>query len=211
MTQLYYVYALSCPTSGQVRYVGKGQGNRAKSHWAAVKAGRNVQNSKLDTWLHALLTQGLEPIVTIIGSFQDERQAYALEGTLILSIPGLLNLSKGNPGMGVAPGAAEAIAQTEIERITSGKYRTDKALMWGAGTCGAILEAAMQLDPDELDDELTSKLLLTALSGLLSLEICRKRGINPVKVDIKSGYPGGKTRFFEDIRAERHDQANRQT
>lgn len=85
----YYVYQLLDPRTNLPFYVGKGTGNRAYSHNKFKDGNNNVYK---DRYIRSIRRIGLEPIVDIIQHFDNERDAYNYEETLIESI-GLDNLT----------------------------------------------------------------------------------------------------------------------
>jgi len=88
----WYVYELRDPDSLEVFYVGKGCDQRVESHEAddSTEKGRRI----LD-----IQHRGKEPKRVIVGRFEDEQQAFAVEATLIKWIYGkdsLTNIVQGH-------------------------------------------------------------------------------------------------------------------
>jgi len=75
----YYVYFLIDPTTYQIKYIGKGSGHRALSHWVYDQH----KNPKKQSWLNKLDKRGLKPLYAIWEFYNDEQQAYQQENNLI--------------------------------------------------------------------------------------------------------------------------------
>lgn len=88
MSSMAEVYALVCPTSGKVRYIGLSTGdsrNRFKAH-LSVRAAPTVRE-----WVASL--RPLEPLLTIVASGLTLEEAQALERELVVRTADLLNHS----------------------------------------------------------------------------------------------------------------------
>jgi hypothetical protein len=78
---MYYVYQLIDPRDGQPFYVGKGQGDRAKTHLTNVGKDRNQYK---DNKIAAIRSEGLEPQIEYIAeNIIDENLAYNIEAQMI--------------------------------------------------------------------------------------------------------------------------------
>lgn len=86
----YYVYFLQNPSTEEVFYVGKGNGNRVFNHMACAIETDGV-TEKLDT-IRAIISSGLEPRHYILRHGLSEQTAFEIEAALIDFI-GMKNLS----------------------------------------------------------------------------------------------------------------------
>lgn len=78
---VYYVYQLVDPMTDQPFYIGKGKGDRAKTHLTKVGRDRNVYK---DNKIAAIREQGLEPRIEYIAeNILDEQLAYDIETQMI--------------------------------------------------------------------------------------------------------------------------------
>lgn len=73
----FYVYVHICPQKFNIRYCGKGSGNRAYT------INSNQRYSHHKNWILSLEKKGLKPIVKILKYFEDEKEAYRYERNLI--------------------------------------------------------------------------------------------------------------------------------
>jgi hypothetical protein len=90
--KIHYVYQLIDPRDAQVFYVGKGQGARAWKHEKRVRAGDTVgDNIKKVARIQEVIGSGFRVLVAIVGRFDKEREALALEAALIGQLPNLTN------------------------------------------------------------------------------------------------------------------------
>ena len=92
-----YIYTLSCPISGDVRYVGKA--NKPKERY--TKHCSEKLNTDKSKWIQSLTSQGLRPILTIISeipldNWQKEEKVYISRYRDLGCI--LLNTSTGGEG-----------------------------------------------------------------------------------------------------------------
>jgi hypothetical protein len=81
----YFVYELRDPRDLQVFYVGKGSGTREEAH-------QEGEESRKGKKILEIKNSGHEPIRVIVGRFQEERQAFAVEAVLIKWVYGKENL-----------------------------------------------------------------------------------------------------------------------
>lgn len=81
--QIYYVYKLIDPTTKIPFYVGKGKDNRAYSH---LKKNSKTNNPRKDKKIQEIYNQGLEPIVEIFFKTENEKDAYKVEESTIISL-----------------------------------------------------------------------------------------------------------------------------
>ncbi|MEI7974323.1 MAG: GIY-YIG nuclease family protein [Bdellovibrio sp.] len=99
----FYVYVLAHPTDKKVFYVGKGQEERLYQHWNEVN--RTLRNElppdgPKQAFLRRLADEGLTPLQKIIGRYNLESEAFAVEATLINWMYGYDNLSNQKRGKG---------------------------------------------------------------------------------------------------------------
>lgn len=79
---MYYVYQLVDPRTNKPFYIGKGTGNRAKTHLKKVPDTRNVYK---ENKIASIREEGLEPRIEYIAeNISDESLAYAIEEQTIL-------------------------------------------------------------------------------------------------------------------------------
>ncbi len=98
----FYVYVLADPDDIlKVFYVGMGRDERALSHWKEVR--RLIGNQQQGAHpkherMMAIARDGREPIQAVIGRFETQDEAYAVESTLINWVYGYDNLTNQNRG-----------------------------------------------------------------------------------------------------------------
>lgn len=92
----YYVYFLQHPVSGDVFYVGKGNGNRVFSHLQCA-IDSNEETEKLDI-IRSITTSGLKPNYFILRHGLTEQIAFEIEASLIdfIGMKNLSNLQSGH-------------------------------------------------------------------------------------------------------------------
>ena len=73
----FYVYAYVDPTNLEIRYIGKGSGNRALSHLDSSEESEKFE------WIQGLKTGGKEPRIDIIARNLTEENALLIERSLI--------------------------------------------------------------------------------------------------------------------------------
>lgn len=93
----YYVYEL-LDNEGKVFYVGKGMGERAYSHEEEAKID-NKETKKLDK-IRELEQSGNKVKIIVIGRYDTEAEAFAVESTLIHWVYGYDNLTNVQSGHG---------------------------------------------------------------------------------------------------------------
>ncbi|WP_051640673.1 GIY-YIG nuclease family protein [Thiomicrorhabdus sp. Milos-T2] len=91
----YYVYLLIDPRDDSVFYVGKGQGDRALQH--AKLAKDNSENAK-ESQIKDIQLKGLTVKELVIGRYDSESEAFAVEATLIKWVYGFKNLTNSVQG-----------------------------------------------------------------------------------------------------------------
>ena len=94
----YYVYELVDPRGEQVFYVGKGVGERALQHELEAR-NQSIETEKTKRIREIENTSG-HVTVRVIGRYETEQQAFAVEATLIHWIYGLKNLTNIQGGHG---------------------------------------------------------------------------------------------------------------
>ncbi len=119
---MWYVYRYVHPVDNRVFYVGKGNGNRLKTHlyrarmW--VNAGKPAKCGSHNLHLLRMISKiwdiGLDPVIEIIKMFDDEKSAYDCEKELIAaSSSTLCNLTVGGEGWA---GSVETRREMGIKR-----------------------------------------------------------------------------------------------
>jgi hypothetical protein len=115
----HYVYVLADPADRSVIYVGKGQGKRVSHHWAEAQRYVGTETAKLSR-LRELKQREVFPLELIIGRYETEEEAFAVEATLIKWVYGFDNLTNAVHGHGHdsirSLGNWEATAQLDMER-----------------------------------------------------------------------------------------------
>lgn len=81
MDNKYYVYELVDPRNGQPFYVGKGKGDRAKSH---LTEGKVTNNPRKDLKINEIRLAGHEPKINVVLENLSNDEAYREEESLIL-------------------------------------------------------------------------------------------------------------------------------
>jgi hypothetical protein len=100
---MFYVYTLTDPRNGAVFYVGKGKRDRLNHHTREVKAGRTGCNLGKESRIRSILTDGMEPVASIVAKFSIEAEAFQHERHLIATTIGLTHISAGGTGWSVRP------------------------------------------------------------------------------------------------------------
>jgi len=96
----HYVYILADPLqNNEIFYVGKGTSQRGHDHYKEALRPDAPDSQKIAR-IKSIHDQGSEPLVRVIGRFDTEDRAYAVESTLIHWVYGLENLSNIQPGRG---------------------------------------------------------------------------------------------------------------
>ncbi|MBR9878513.1 MULTISPECIES: GIY-YIG nuclease family protein [unclassified Halomonas] len=123
----YYVYELVDPRCGTTFYVGKGKGQRALAHGA--EAGTSTDHNEKLARIREIRAAGEKELAIVIGRYETEEQAYAVEATLIHWVYGfysLTNVQGGHGGSTIRPnGAMDEIPGIDIPRRAyrqSGEY-----------------------------------------------------------------------------------------
>lgn len=114
----YYVYFLAGPMDGRIFYIGKGKGDRLRSHAKEAKRTSAVSNGKKIAAINAILAAGFAVKEVVFSDGLTEKGAYALERCLIgkLRECGLTNISG---GVVTALEAAAAKADVCLSRMKS--------------------------------------------------------------------------------------------
>jgi hypothetical protein len=128
----HYVYVLADPADQSVFYVGKGQGKRVSHHWSEARRDAGTDTAKLAR-LRDLIARELAPLELIIGRYETEDEAFAVEATLIKWVYGFENLTNAVHGHGQerirALGNFEAVANIDREHrpaARDGEYSKNK-------------------------------------------------------------------------------------
>ena len=99
----FYVYVLMDPDNNQVFYCGKGQGTRVEQHLPEVRT-RIANGGELTSAKHLKIQEiydrPQEPTEMVIGRYESEAEAYAVEATLIKWIYGFEQLTNAVQGHG---------------------------------------------------------------------------------------------------------------
>lgn len=95
----FYVYELVDPRSDEVFYVGKGQGQRGNQHVMEVRRDHNLEGGKRER-IKEIIDSGMEAEVRVVGRFEEESDAFAVEATLITWVYGVDNLTNVQTGHG---------------------------------------------------------------------------------------------------------------
>lgn len=93
----FYVYELVDPSNNQTFYVGKGQGRRGHDHRRLSNTNRISDKLKR---IKEIESKGSEVIARVVGRFENEKEAFAVEATLIHWMYGYDNLTNIQPGHG---------------------------------------------------------------------------------------------------------------
>lgn len=88
----FYVYELRDPRDNAVFYVGKGQRNRLQTH-DDDDEDKNYQQSAKSARISKIKEANLKPLRIIIGRYETETEAFAVESTLIKWTYGIDNLT----------------------------------------------------------------------------------------------------------------------
>jgi hypothetical protein len=83
MSTIYYVYQLIDPNTNQPFYIGKGKGDRARSH---LTPNKNTNNPRKDAKIAEIRASGTEPQVIYIFENLTNNEAYIKEEELIKSL-----------------------------------------------------------------------------------------------------------------------------
>lgn len=121
-SDVYYIYALICPISGKIRYIGKtcNPKERFRKHLSAKK------KTACSKWVFSLKERELKPLFEIIKeSTKENWQADEIE--LIQTHPGLLNHTKGGEG-GATTTGMKLNSGTKISASKIGKPRHDTGI-----------------------------------------------------------------------------------
>lgn len=102
---MYYVYMLVDPRDGLPFYVGKGKNKRSQDHFREARNAK-CKNKHLERKILQIWRDGLEILVPIVASFDEEAEAFLLECDLIkkigrrdLGTGPLTNLTNGGEGI----------------------------------------------------------------------------------------------------------------
>lgn len=154
----FYTYLLVDPRDGGIFYVGKGTGERLRSHVRQVKRGRTDNGPKC-LRIQRILRDDREVVEWVFSVHSRERDALAVERELIhqLREHGLTNIAS---GLVSAEEASEGRARVLLERL---KPFAD----WEAGLSDVLRGVCQRLvgGPEEMYRLIGSKLL--ELAGLV--------------------------------------------
>lgn len=121
----YYVYLLKDPRSDSIFYVGKGTGDRANSHLSEALKKDDKETEKLNM-IGEIIRSGLEPKVLVIGRYETESEAFAVEATLIKWVYGfdeLTNAIQGHRHKSIRQkGVSEALIGIDIPLASKGFF-----------------------------------------------------------------------------------------
>lgn len=120
----HYVYSLADPQSGEVFYIGKGQGKRAWQHEVNTRRGTEKNHLKAQR-IRQILSAGLSVDVEVIASFDTAAEALALERALIERLgEGLTNIAGGRQcrltvGLAFAESTLQRVIPREVYALTA--------------------------------------------------------------------------------------------
>jgi len=131
----YYVYELVDPTTDEVFYIGKGTFNRKDEHEKEAEKIEDEESAadKIKR-IKSLSAKNKQPIKRVIGRYQDEKSAFAVESTLIHWVYGFENLTNVQPGHGaeaIRPFGAENVEKEGLDKydeITNRKQMLARAM-----------------------------------------------------------------------------------
>lgn len=112
-----YIYALRCPASGEIRYIGKTNNllSRMRDHMSSARAGERTWRAR---WVRGLIARGLRPSMEIVRKISEGQDWRAAEIEEIARHKGmgcrLTNLTSGGDG---TPGLPPRLAKQRSERI----------------------------------------------------------------------------------------------
>lgn len=132
MSDIVFIYTLSDPDTGKVRYVGQTISTRARisNHVSDCQG-----DGKKQQWIRSLVETGKEPVMTAICSIPAE-YADQVETALIqaykLAFPDLLNVGVAPRGGVVARQKAKARQAPDpvVRNAIKGIVRPDGSIMW---------------------------------------------------------------------------------
>ena len=125
---MWYVYRYVDPTTGRVFYIGKGQGQRLKTHFYRartwVNGGKPVNHGSHNLHLFRLISKiwesGQEPLVEIVERFDEEHEAYSREKSLIAEFrESLCNLTDGGEGWSGTEATRKKMGEKRKEWLSS--------------------------------------------------------------------------------------------
>ena len=132
----FYVYVLIDPRDASVFYVGKGQGNRVLNHVAEAKfllSRTQAPEREKHQRIHDIFKADKEPIELIVGRYESEQEAFAVESTLINFVYDFSQLTNLNRGHGAecirTNGCFERIEGIDLPkpvRVNDGSFRNAK-------------------------------------------------------------------------------------
>ena len=123
----HYVYTLTDPRSGEIFYVGKGQGRRMYMHERLARLGRPAGNYEKFLRIQSILRDHQRPTLEIVICYDNALDAYDHERQLISKI-GLENLTNIRPGGGgeVAHSSEAIMAKYQVREAR----RIEKFRSW---------------------------------------------------------------------------------
>ena len=161
----YYVYVLADPTNDdKIFYVGKGTSIRGNDHLKEARRDLEKSSPKLDQ-IRKIETAGELPKVSVVGRFDTEQEAFAVEATLIHWVYGHENLTNIQAGHGSKYIRPKAQGFSELQGIDI-PNRIKISGVPSTGYLRDIMNAHQNLGHLEMATDLLGFLQKRKLSGL---------------------------------------------
>lgn len=121
-----YIYALFCPDTGRIRYIGKADNPdvRLRAHITRARTTDEAHHSC--NWIRGLLVQGKEPVLRVIevvddGSDWRERERFHIEQARIKGHD-LTNITPGGEGVVLSDSGRRRLSEKSKARWADGDY-----------------------------------------------------------------------------------------
>lgn len=145
------IYVLKCPTSGEVRYVGKTRNAHCR-RWQHQSASNNLSNRRIHVWVRSLLASQTKPEFVVIEETDelDAREQHWVAHYLAMGV-NLLNMNEGGTSiehMHAARRSPRRIGQTRLHKLKKNLARETHFLRrYGKHeTADICVEALRRLD-----------------------------------------------------------------